>query len=125
MEFHLFKSREKREQEFQARILEIASIAVVEALDRRAEGESMPFQVEIPPVPHRMEAKDYLDGVQSGVGMTLDLCEQVDIACDEYYSSLANARVATGRTNTSLFTRHYRNMNPRLIFHELSPAEQV
>jgi hypothetical protein len=123
MEFNVFKSSERREQEIQSRILEVAGMAVAEALDRRTEGHTMPFQVEIPPPPGKMEPRDYLEKVQAGASLTLDLCDKAEIACDQYHTGLVNARIVTGRLSGNLFTRHYRKTAPRLVFRELRPAE--
>lgn len=104
--------------------LEIAGIAVVEALDRRAEGEPMPFRVEIAPPPKGRSTMNHLALVASGVSLTLDVRDKQDIiACDEYESSLVNANAITGRARTNLFTRHYRRRNPSLVFEELKPLE--
>lgn len=122
MEFHPFR-RKPDTHEVQGQILQIASIAVVEAIDRRAEGTPMPFQVGIPPAPQGISDREYLEMVQNGVSLTLDLRDRDDIACDEYHSSLANGRAITGRSQRNLFTRHYRHPNHRLVFRELRPAE--
>jgi hypothetical protein len=105
--------------------LEIAGMAVVEALDRRAEGEPMPFRVEIAPPPKGRSAKSHLALVASGVSLTLDARDKQDvIICDEYESSLVNADAITERVKTNLFTRHYRRRNPTLVFRELKPLEE-
>jgi hypothetical protein len=120
MEFHLSR-RKSHEYEIQSQILERAGTVVVEALGRREEG--LPIQVDVPPAPRGIDDREYLRLLQNGVNLTLDLRNCEDIVCDEYHSSLVNARATTGRQK-NLFTRHYYRQNPRLVFKELQGSEK-